>query len=280
MNKILVAFDGLKYSRSASEYAIDLAAQMKAHLVGVFLDDFSYHSYKIYEVVHDEGGVSEEKMERFEDEDRKARDHAVELFEIACREAGINHSIHHDRNIAIQEILHESIYADLIVVDGKETLTHYEENKPTRFIRDLLIHSESPVLVTPSDYRQIKKIVLLYDGEPCSVYAIKMFSYMFPEMKKLDIEVVSVKQGLQTMHLPDGRLMKEFMKRHFPEASYTILKGLPDIEIIKHLKHKNQDELIVLGAYRRSMVSRWFKPSMADFLMQDLHSPLFIAHNK
>ncbi|HEX4850120.1 MAG TPA: universal stress protein, partial [Puia sp.] len=139
MKKIIVAFDGLKYSEAAAAYAIDLAMQMKAHLVGVFLDDFSYHSYKIYDLVQHEEGVSEERIERFENEDKSAREKSAELFELACRNAGINHSIHHDRNIAIHEILHESIYADLIIVDGKETLTHYEENKPTRFVRDLLI---------------------------------------------------------------------------------------------------------------------------------------------
>ncbi|PWT77603.1 MAG: hypothetical protein C5B59_03795 [Bacteroidetes bacterium] len=280
MKKIIVAFDGLKYSKAAAEYAIDFAAQMEAHLVGVFLDDFSYHSYKIYELVHNERDIFEEKIEQFENKDKYSRDRAAEQFELACRDAAINHSIHHDKNIAIQEILHESIYADLIIVDGKETLTHYEEDKPTKFIRDLLINSECPIIVTPGTYKKIKKVVFLYDGGPSSVYAIKMFSYTLPQMKDLEVEVISVKEGMQTMHLSDGRLMKEFMKRHFPKAEYTILKGLADIEIIKHLRHKSPEELVVLGAYRRSTVSRWFKPSMADFLMQELRSPLFIAHNK
>lgn len=38
--------------------------------------------------------------------------------------------------------------------------------------------------------------------------------------------------------------------------------------------------LVVLGAYRRNELSRWFKTSMADTLMKELDTPLFIAHNK
>ena len=38
--------------------------------------------------------------------------------------------------------------------------------------------------------------------------------------------------------------------------------------------------LVVLGAYQRGMVSRWFRASMADVLMRDLKLPLFIAHSK
>jgi hypothetical protein len=37
---------------------------------------------------------------------------------------------------------------------------------------------------------------------------------------------------------------------------------------------------VVLGAYQRSEVSRWFKTSMADILMRELNVPMFIAHNK
>jgi len=281
MKKIIAAIDGLKYSQDTIDYAIQFAMDSDAHLVGVFLDDITHHSYKIYEVIHSEGGVSEEKMERFEKQDKDLRIEAAEKFEISCRNATINHTVHHDRNIAIHELLHECIYADMLVINSKETLTAYEENQPTRFIRDLLVNLECPVLVVPDRFKPIEKIIFLYDGEPSSVYAIKMFSYMFPNWNNVAMEVVSVNSASDSMHLPDGRLMKEFMKRHYPQATYTILKGdLPDVEITNYLKNKSQHELVVLGAYRRGMVSRWFKPSMADVLMQDIGSPLFIAHNK
>jgi len=44
MKKFIAAFDGLKFCESTSEYAISLAKQTRAHLVGVFLDDFTHHS--------------------------------------------------------------------------------------------------------------------------------------------------------------------------------------------------------------------------------------------
>ena len=54
MKKFIVAIDGLKYSSGSTEYAVKLARMAKAHLVGVFLDDLTYHSYKIYELVGEE----------------------------------------------------------------------------------------------------------------------------------------------------------------------------------------------------------------------------------
>lgn len=279
MKKIIAAIDGLKYSEGTARYAIEMARENEAHLVAVFLEDVTYHSYKIYELVEQQG-VSIEKKAWLENKDKETREESVERFRSACRDAGVNFSVHRDRSIAIQELLHESIYADLLVVDARETLTHYQENKPTRFIRDLLSQVQCPVLIVPEEYKPVQKNILLYDGAPSSVAAIRAFSYLLPSLKKLPTEVLSVKSEKQTLHVPDNRLMKEFMKRHFPDAVYTVAKGNADTEILKYLQTQEKNILVVLGAYSRGMISRWFKASMADVLMHKLDLPLFIAHYK
>lgn len=279
MKKITAAFDGLKYAESTKEYALNLAKQTNTHLVGVFLDDPTYTSYKVYDLISKEG-VSEERVKKMEQKDKGLRAAASADFEQACKHAGLQFTIHHDRKIAIHDLVHETIYSDLLIISAKETLTHYAENSPTRFIRELLTEAQCPVLLVPSKYKPIQKIILLYDGEPSSVLAIKMFSYLLPALKHLDSEVIAVNPFNASLHLPDNKLMKEFMKRHYPKAKYTILKGWAEDEIVNHLHQIAENVLVVLGAYRRSTVSRWFKESMADILMKEVKFPLFIAHNK
>lgn len=280
MKKFIVAIDGLKYSANAIDYAVHLSKQANAHLVGIFLDDFTYHSYKIYELVGEEVEDIMRRRIMLEEKDESTRKQSVAHFEEACRKAGIEHTIHHDRNIALQELLHESVYTDLLIIDSKETLTHYQENAPTRFIRDLISNAQCPVLVVAGKYMPLNKIVLLYDGSPASVYAVRMFSYIFSSLRYLDAEILTVKKEAGDKHVPDNRLMKEFIKRHYPRAAYTVLKGDAESQILLHLSTLQDDPMVVLGAYDRGMVSRWFKPSMADVLMKSLQFPLFIAHNK
>jgi len=280
MKKIIAAFDGLKFSKSTRDYAIQIAKQSNVHLVGVFLDDFTYHSYKIYDLIREEGGYVESKKTVLDRKDSETRAGAVASFEKACQEAGVEYTLHHDRSFALQELLHESIYADLLIVSDTETLTHYNEKVPTRFIRDLLADAHCPVLVVPHLFRPVTKLVLLYDGEPSSVYAIKMLSYTLPSFNQYEVEVLSVKPASQSQHVPDNRLMKEFMKRHFPGAVFTVLKGEAEVEIGDFLKKQKGEPLVVLGAYQRGRVSRWFRESMADVLMSEFKLPLFIAHNK
>jgi hypothetical protein len=279
MKKIIAAFDGLRLSESTKEYSIYMAKHCNAHLVGVFLDDFTLQSYT-YADVAAYGSKWEEKVNVFDKEDKEKRDISVQLFEDACQEAGLNYSVHRDKNIAFQDLLHETIFSDLLIISSNETFTNYPQPAPTRFLKDLLAEAECPVMVVPYAYKPIQKLVLLYDGNPSSVHALKMFSYLFPALKPLETEVITVKEEKQNLHLPDNRLMKEFMKRHFPDANYIVLKGDAEDEITTYLKMQNAEVLAVLGAYDRSMVSRWFKRSMADSLLANVNVPLFIAHKK
>lgn len=280
MKKFIAAFDGLKFSASTRDYAIQLAKQNGAHLVGVFLDDFTYTSYKIYDLVSTGGSPIESSKRKLDKKDAETRALAAASFEAACKKAGIEYTLHHDRSIAIQELLHESIYADLLIINSKETLTHYNEKIPTGFIRDLLSNVQCPVLLVPNIYKPINRLTLLYDGESSSVHAVKMLSYNLSLFKQDPVEVVTVNPPKMSLHIPDNRLMKEFIKRHFPKAKFVVLKGVAEVEIVKYIKQQNEIPLVVLGAYRRGTVSRWFRESMADVLMRELKLPLFIAHNK
>jgi nucleotide-binding universal stress UspA family protein len=278
MKKIIAAFDGLKYSESTRDYAIDIAKLSGAHLIGVFMDDFTYSSFKVYELITNEG-ISESKLKKLQQQDKATRDAAAANFVTTCSHAGISFSIHHDNKIALKELNHESIYADLLIIDARETLTHYTEKLPTRFIRDLLSDVQCPVLVVPPRYIPFQRVVLLYDGEPSSVQAVKMFSYLLPKLKQLDTESITINPLNSSLHIPDNKLMKELMKRHYPDAKIKVSKGQAEEEIIKYLKPEKGNVLVVLGAYRRGTVSRWFRTSMADKLMKELKLPLFIAHN-
>jgi len=277
MKKIAAAFDGLEFSQSTMEYAIHLTTGSKAHLLGVFLDDLVHHSYRFTDLISEEGGVSDKKINQLNEKDERTRKNSIRVFKKACEEAGIDFSIHRDKNVAMKELLHESLYSDLLIINRKEDFNIYREDTPSEFIRDILAEVECPVLVVPEKYKRIEKILFLYDGDPSSVFAVKMFSYILTLFKKLPMQVVSVKSEKTAARITDSRQMKEFMKLYFPNAEYTTLSGDPEETILSLLEKQNEEILVVLGAYQRGRVSRWFKPSMADVLISKLKLPLFIA---
>lgn len=280
MLNFLAVFDGYKVSKSTMDYAIQITKTLKAHLVGVFLDEFIYRSYNVYQVMTTNKNYDAE-MKDLDEKDKNKRDEAVLIFQKDCEKSGVSFSIHRDKSIALQELKHESMFADLIIINEYETFTKYKEKSPTRFIKELLSDVQCPVLVVPNTFKPVDKIVLLYDGAPSSVYAVKIFSYLFGNLPDMPVEVYTVKEEVKAnLHVPDNKLMKEFIKRHFVKATFTVAKGNAEEQIQGYLQNHKENELVVLGAYRRSELSRWFKTSMADILMQKLNTPLFIAHNK
>lgn len=278
MKKFISVFDGLRMSQSTLDYTIQLAKSTGAHVTGVFLDDLLYRSYSVYDVLTT-SSQPEITIKKMDEKDKEKRDSAVTQFKWACASAGILFSVHRDVCIAIQELKHETMFADLVIINKSESFSFYEEKYPTRFIKDVLAGVQCPVLILPTEFKRIDNIVLLYDGAPSSVYAAKMFSYLLGNLETLPIEVFSVKEAKNNTLFSSEVLMREFMHRHFSTVTYTLVTGQAEEEITNHLCQKH-NTLVVLGAYNRGEVSRWFKPSMADVLMDKIDSPLFIAHNK
>ena len=282
MQKIIAILDGLRFSESTLHYAILIAQRQNAHLTGVFCNDFTYNSFNLYELL--KAGTDQAVIGQLEAADEVKREVSAATFEASCQKAGIAYSVHRNTNISLQVALEESIYADLLIIDARETFVHDKISPPTRYIRDLLADVQCPVLIVPgqvwvpSAFNNITNIVLLYDGEPSSVYAIKMYSYLLPFLQTLPTTVLSV--NAEGNHLVNKHLVKDFIEKHFPDAVYKVMEGVPEKEILNYMIHQQKGTVAVLGAYRRSTVSRWFRESMADVLMQELSFPLFIAHNK
>jgi len=117
-----------------------------------------------------------------------------------------------------------------------------------------------------ADYYQM---ILLFDGEPSSVYAATMFYYILPEFKKMKQEIVIAAEDQRDEKVMNRKLAKEFIHSHYPTAKLKILHGKPQAELVDYLEEQPQ-AIVVLGANRRGATSRLFKPSMVDILMKTI----------
>lgn len=279
MKKIIAAFDGLKFSKSTMQYASYFTKKENAFLSGVFLDDKTYTSYKIYEVITEEG-VSTASLHKLSQEDVSQRKKSSIEFSEYCHAEKINFNIRHDKNIALKELLHETLFNDVLFINRDENFSHHKEKYPSHFIRDLLAHTACPVLILPEKFKEIQKLVFFYDGQPESIFAMKMFIYLFPETIKLPLQVLSVKAIEENLHLPDYTQLKLWLKSNFNQIEYVVLKGIPETEIVNHLLKVDFFFLPIIGAYSRSGLSRWFRTSMADVMVNNFEVPIFLAHQK
>lgn len=277
MNKIIAAFDGLRFSESTMQYAIYLAQRHHAHITGVFLKESTSLGFAVYETIVTQSTSGRNLFDEIDKTDAAETNKAVETFSAACSAAGINYNIHRDRKDAVKELIHETVFADLLVVDAWETFSYISSGMPGWFIKNVLHEAHCPIILPPKNFKPLTKIILLYDGTPSSVHAIKMCNYILPELKRLPAELLSATNDPSSSHLPDNKLLREWVKRHYPDISYKVLKG-NRTEIITALKSEEPGALVVAGAYHRSTLSMWFHESLADLLVRETRMPVFIAH--
>jgi len=109
------------------------------------------------------------------------------------------------------------------------------------------------------------------------MFAIKQFTYLFPELIKNKITVLKVRRlGDDTFE--DAFKMKEWMKEHYEEVEYVLLNGDPADQLFAYLLER-KNGVVVMGAYGRGMLSRFFKPSQARLIIKTVNMPIFIAHH-
>jgi len=277
MKKIIAAFDGLRFSNSTMEYAIFLAQQSNASLSGIFLSENTRLGYAIYETVIKQSLSGESILDEISETDTEIINDSIHAFESACQTAGIKYNVRSDKHYTANDLLHETIFADLLVIDADETFSYLERAVPSGLVKNILQNTFCPVIAVPLKFIRITEIAFLYDGSAASVNAIKMFDYTLPGMKKLKTKLFYAKPKNDPSFLPDNRLLKEWMKKHFPKAQYKVFVG-SEIEIIEALAAENPGILIVSGAYNRKNISMWLRHSFADKCLSELKAPVFIAH--
>ncbi|HMI59711.1 MAG TPA: hypothetical protein VK518_02345 [Puia sp.] len=276
MKKIIAVFDGLRFSNATLEQAVDLAKHHQAHLVGVFLPESVHTGFAVYEAMAGQTRRGQNTLQLLQEDDRASIEASVELFESACRKAGLGHSLHKDKGSALEELIHESIFADLLVIDRQETFSSIEESTPGWFVKYALHRVLCPVWIAAPNPVKIDKLIFLYDGKLSSVYAMKQFRYLFPDYSVFKTVVFTFKPETLNLHVPDHRLIHEWIKRHYPHAVFQTIQG--DRHEALAVLRQQTPALLVTGSYKRSQVSMFFEKSLTDELLRDLKMPVFIAH--
>ena len=119
-------------------------------------------------------------------------------------------------------------------------------------------------------------IVLAYDGNPSSIYAIKLYSYLFPEFRDLPTSILYVHTNKEEV-IPNEKELNFLLKGHFTNYQVNQLQGsVADmlVDFTAALPHS----LVVMGSYGRNYLSRLFHHSHANKLIEKGKSSVFITH--
>ena len=269
MKKILLLINDYKLPITALNYAIKLAVQNEAMLFGIFLQS-PKHIDEIYLTPNNENFGNLDLTKTREENHLQFLDKNIKLFSASCNAENVVFDTHTINNNFLDTLIDYSAFADLIVCDADTAPNHYSMNS---FLAD----SHCPVLMINKTYSTTATLVFAYDDKLSSINAIRLFTYLFGFYKNLPVHFVSV-LPTNVLGLEYEDLIREWLPLHYPNAKIEIIKGETKNELSNYINNLS-NPLIVMGAFGRSSLSRFFKESLANHIMTQTNAPLFIAHN-
>src|SRR5579864_4355104 len=136
MEKILLAIDGQNLDENAVHFAAYLARVTQSNLTAIFLEDLVRKEQVIIQSEGDNEVQVVSILDGADDEQSAAvRDENILLFRELIRAEGIPASVYLDKGVPAVDIIEESRFADLLVIDAATSFSAFYEGPPTRFVK-------------------------------------------------------------------------------------------------------------------------------------------------
>jgi hypothetical protein len=271
MKRVIVPVDARQVNVNMLDFASFIAKLTHSKLTGIFFENKTVAepvkemAYPAQQAVPAEPGAN-------------VIEEGVRLFTEACNNRGANCTVHHDEGMPAVDIIKESRFAELIIVDPEMSFREKKKEIPSGLIKELLAKSECPVMLAPFSFYGIDEIVFAYDGSAASVFAIKQFIYLFPELTEKKLTVLQVNEPGNDNIIEKDKI-GELLQMHFSGIGFKLLHGKAGDELLGYLLGK-KNMIVVMGAFGRSMLSAFFRHSTADLIVKTINLPVFIAHHK
>ena len=278
MEKILLAIDAVKINMPALDFACYLGRLTNSKVTGVFLENLVADEKAVLTTAYGKPYLNweiDESAPGYVDK-KELIERNIQLFKKACKDRSVRYNIHRDRGVPADEIINESRYADLIVADAATSFSKRYEGMPAQFAKHIFKEAECPVIIAPQHFTQIDEIIFTYDSSKSSAFAIKQFTYLFPEFDDRKVIVLQINdQGVWAD--PDKYNLREWLQNRYSVIGFEALKGDAEDVLIDYLL-KKKNAFVVMGAYGRNALSMFFKPSHANLLIKSIVQPIFISH--
>jgi hypothetical protein len=270
MKKVIIPFNGGKFSEGAFSYARNLNDTKPILLTGIFLPHVDFVRFFLFPLSLSDTSVPFEKIVEEGNIQKN-----IDRFTSLCQKNNIEYKIHQDLDdFAIPELTKESRFADLLIIGSEIFFKNISEKDYSLFLKDTLQHTECPVLVVPENFCFPSQNILAYDGSASSVFAIKQFAYLFPDL--CDNKTILVYAAEETEDIPAQVNIEELATSHFSNLAITILDGREMNFNDWVLKYENP--ILISGSFGRSGFSLQFTKSFVINIIDAHKIPVFIAH--
>jgi hypothetical protein len=221
MEKILLAIDAIRVNKSSLEFACYLARLTKSKVTGVFLENLVADEKPVLKKAYGRAYVNWEINEASQEYQNKVQliDNNIRHFKESCIQQEVCFQLHRDRGVPETELLEETRFADILVADAALSFSKQYAGMPSTFVKDILSNAECPVIIAPERFEGIDEIVFTYNGSASSLFAIKQFTYLLPQLSTKKTTILQINEAGE-WHDPEKYKFKEWLKNHYIDLHF------------------------------------------------------------
>lgn len=270
--QVLFVCAGKEFPQGAFNFLVSMQQQETVHVRGLFFSPIDLDAMTAVSQL-----PVQAPYDRIREREHEVMIHNKALFAQQCEKHFIHYTIHkHDGQWDKNTLVKESRFSDVLVLSGELFYADINVNQPNIYLYETLCAAECPILVIPEDYKQCEHVFMAYDGSKESLFAIKQFCYLFPQLTDLPTEMIFCRDE-QSDGIPDIEELRQYTRQHFDAMGFSKLHFNASHYFATWVgEHKHV--MLVSGSYGRSPFSYLSKRSFAAEVIHEHKIPVFIAH--
>ena len=270
--QVLFVCAGKEFPQGAFNFLVSMQQQEPVHVLGLFFNPIDIDAMVAVSQL-----PVQAPYERLRHREHEIMEANKAFFVTQCENHYINYKIlPYDEQWDKSILVKESRFSDVLLLSGELFYSDISARQPNTYLNEALCGTECPVLVIPEGYKQCDHLLMAYDGSKESLFAIKQFCYLFPQLTDLPTEMVYARDE-PSDDIPDLERLRQYTRQHFDAMGFAKLQFKAAHYFATWIGEKKHT-MLVSGSYGRSPFSYLAKHSFAQEVIHEHKIPLFIAH--
>jgi nucleotide-binding universal stress UspA family protein len=275
IKSILIATDGSANSMVATQYGCSLAKLFQAGVCGLNVVDIRALEGPLMSDISGSMGFEpyQNYLPKFEQILQERADGILDDFKAQCAEQGITAEVKRLSGIVPNVIAEEAKRVDLVVIAQHGEHAQWSSGLLGSTAESLIRKSPRPVLIAPQQYRDIRKVLIAYDGSNEATRALKTACETFANLS-CALHVVYVTDD-------DSRAddlaaeVRDYVSHYHIDLALIRLTGNAPKEILQHAIRYDFD-LIVMGAFGHGRLHDLILGGTTTYMVRETTIPVML----
>ncbi len=252
ISTILVATDGSEAANVAERFGVDLAARIKARLLGISVVEDRY----VRGFSEDGLGVAPPPLDALAGYLKNRADAACRRLTMRASAEGVEHTCESAQGVADDRVVERGQQVDLVVVGRDGQHAAFRTGLIGSTVNGIVRKTAKPTLVVPPGAQLSGPILLAFDGSPGSRVGASLAVQLATRLAEpIHVFVDSKDKGRAVARFEEVRGLVGSLPVPVREISSTL--GRPDVKIVDSAREVRAG-LIVMGAYGRNRITEYF----------------------